>query len=89
VKRGRRAAVAFIEAQLEAGCSTAASPLQGDDAQGQGVPAHAAPGRDYCPSHQHLERRRSRRARPLGRDVRRDALDPPSRASTDGLLAVG
>ena len=26
-----------------------------DDAQGQGVPADASPGRDFCPSHQHLE----------------------------------
>ena len=45
VKQGVSAAVTFIEAQLEAGAARRRrQPLQGDHAQGQGLPAHAAPG---------------------------------------------
>jgi hypothetical protein len=57
-ERGRRAAVEFIEEQIEAGTFEGgvahchATTRKGKPCQ------RAAPERDYCPSHQHLERSR-------------------------------
>ena len=56
MKEGVAAAVAFIEEQIEAGALDGGVPLPRDDAQGEAVSAHPLPERDYCPSHQHLER---------------------------------
>ena len=56
VREGMSAAISFIEAQLEAGaprrrrCRCKATTRKGKACQRTPLP-----GRDYCPSHQHLE----------------------------------
>ena len=54
---GVAAAVTFIEEQIGGGSARRRDrPLPGDHTQGEAVPAHTPPEREYCPSHQHLER---------------------------------
>ena len=70
VKQGVTAAVAFIEAQLEAGLLDGGiSRCKATTRKGKACQRTPLPGRDYCPSHQHLERttlpaRAARRLRP-------------------------
>jgi hypothetical protein len=57
VKQGVSAAVAFIEAQLEAGLLDGGiSRCKATTRKGKACQRTPLPGRDYCPSHQHLER---------------------------------
>ena len=57
VKQGVSAAVAFIEAQLEAGLlDGGVSRCKATTRKGKACQRTPLPGRDYCPSHQHLER---------------------------------
>ena len=57
VKQGVSAAVGFIEAQLEAGLlDGGVSRCKATTRKGKACQRTPLPGRDYCPSHQHLER---------------------------------
>jgi hypothetical protein len=57
VKQGVSAAVAFIEVQLEAGLlDGGVSRCKATTRKGKACQRTPLPGRDYCPSHQHLER---------------------------------
>ena len=57
VKQGVSAAVGFIEAQLEAGLLDGGiSRCKATTRKGKACQRTPLPGRDYCPSHQHLER---------------------------------
>jgi hypothetical protein len=57
------AAVAFIEAQLEAGLlDGGVSRCKATTRKGKACQRTPLPSRDYCPSHQHLERALSARA---------------------------
>src|SRR5262245_48149938 len=57
VKQGVSAAVAFSEAQLEAGLlDGGVSRCKATTRKGKACQRTPLPGRDYCPSHQHLER---------------------------------
>jgi hypothetical protein len=56
VREGVSAAVAFIEAQLEAGLLDGGiSRCKATTRKGKACQRTPLPGRDYCPSHQHLE----------------------------------
>ena len=56
VKEGVSAAVAFIEAQLEAGLlDGGVARCKATTRKGKACQRTPLPGRDYCPSHQHLE----------------------------------
>ena len=56
VGEGVSAAVAFIEAQLEAGLLDGGiSRCKATTRKGKACQRTPLPGRDYCPSHQHLE----------------------------------
>jgi hypothetical protein len=56
VKQGVSAAVGFIEAQLEAGLlDGGVSRCKATTRKGKACQRTPLPGRDYCPSHQHLE----------------------------------
>jgi hypothetical protein len=57
VKEGVGAAVGFIEAQLEAGLlDGGVARCKATTRKGKACQRTPLPGRDYCPSHQHLER---------------------------------
>ena len=68
-RRASRAAMAFIEEQIEAGAfDGGVARCRATTRKGKPCQRTPLPERDYCPSHQHLERRRSRpRARSPGR----------------------
>ena len=56
VKEGVTAAVGFIETQLEAGLLDGGiSRCKATTRKGKACQRTPLPGRDYCPSHQHLE----------------------------------
>ena len=57
VRAGVAAAVSFIEAQLEAGLLDGGiARCKATTRKGKACQRTPLPGRDYCPSHQHLER---------------------------------
>ena len=57
VRQGVTAAVDFIEAQLEAGLlDGGVARCKATTRKGKACQRTPLPGRDYCPSHQHLER---------------------------------
>ncbi len=57
VREGVSAAVSFIEQQLEAGLFDGGiSRCKATTRKGKACQRTPLPGRDYCPSHQHLER---------------------------------
>src|SRR5262245_24405413 len=57
VRQGVTAAVDFIEAQLEAGLlDGGVARCKATTLNGKACQRTPLPGRDYCPSHQHLER---------------------------------
>jgi hypothetical protein len=57
VREGVAAATAFIEAQLEAGLlDGGVARCKATTRKGKACQRTPLPGRDYCPSHQHLER---------------------------------
>lgn len=57
VREGLAAAVNFINAQLEAGLlDGGVSRCKATTRKGKACQRTPLPGRDYCPSHQHLER---------------------------------
>ena len=57
VREGVSAAVGFIEAQLEAGLlDGGVSRCKATTRKGKACQRTPLPSRDYCPSHQHLER---------------------------------
>jgi hypothetical protein len=57
VREGVSAATSFIEAQLEAGLLDGGiSRCKATTRKGKACQRTPLPGRDYCPSHQHLER---------------------------------
>jgi hypothetical protein len=57
VRQGVNAAVGFIEAQLEAGLlDGGVARCKATTRKGKACQRTPLPGRDYCPSHQHLER---------------------------------
>jgi hypothetical protein len=57
VREGVNAAVAFIEAQLEAGLlDGGVARCKATTRKGKACQRTPLPSRDYCPSHQHLER---------------------------------
>ena len=57
MKEGVAAAVSFIETQLEAGLRDGGvSRCKATTRKGKACQRTPLPGRDYCPSHQHLER---------------------------------
>ena len=69
VREGISAAVAFIEVQLEAGLlDGGVSRCKATTRKGKACQRTPLPGRDYCPSHQHLETvdGHARRGRRLG-----------------------
>ena len=56
VREGVNAAVGFIEAQLEAGLlDGGVARCKATTRKGKACQRTPLPGRDYCPSHQHLE----------------------------------
>jgi hypothetical protein len=58
VREGVAAAVSFIEAQLEAGLLDGGiARCKATTRKGKACQRTPLPGRDYCPSHQHLDRR--------------------------------
>jgi hypothetical protein len=58
VKESVAAAVAFIEAQIEAGTfEGGVARCRATTRKGKACQRTPLPGRDYCPSHQHLEHR--------------------------------
>ena len=88
VQEGVSAAVAFIEEQIEAGAlDGGVARCRATTRKGKPCQRTPLPERDYCPSHQHLERaRRSRRRRrsleSIGRRpvARHRQADPPALA---------
>jgi hypothetical protein len=57
VREGVAAAVSFIEAQLEAGLLDGGiARCKATTRKGKACQRTPLPGRDYCPSHQHLDR---------------------------------
>jgi hypothetical protein len=57
VREGVSAATAFVEAQLEAGLLDGGiARCKATTRKGKACQRTPLPGRDYCPSHQHLER---------------------------------
>ena len=87
VKEGVGAAVAFIEEQLEAGAlDGGVARCRATTRKGKPCQRTPLPERDYCPSHQHLERSLALRPRfsgeragdKLGRDVARHRQADPS-----------
>jgi hypothetical protein len=57
VREGVNAATSFIEAQLEAGLlDGGVARCKATTRKGKACQRTPLPGRDYCPSHQHLER---------------------------------
>jgi hypothetical protein len=57
VREGIAAATAFVEAQLEAGLlDGGVARCKATTRKGKACQRTPLPGRDYCPSHQHLER---------------------------------
>ncbi|MFN8223953.1 MAG: hypothetical protein U0R50_11995 [Gaiellales bacterium] len=57
VREGVSAAVSFIEQQLEAGIlDGGVARCKATTRKGKACQRTPLPGRDYCPSHQHLER---------------------------------
>ena len=62
--KASRAAVAFIESQIEAGAfDGGVARCRATTRKGKPCQRTPLPDRDYCPSHQHLERSRSRPSR--------------------------
>jgi hypothetical protein len=60
VREGVAAAVSFIEAQLEAGLlDGGVARCKATTRKGKACQRTPLPGRDYCPSHQHLDRSRT------------------------------
>jgi hypothetical protein len=58
VREGISAAVSFIEAQIEAGAfDGGVARCRATTRKGKACQRTPLPGRDYCPSHQHLESR--------------------------------
>ncbi len=58
VREGVSAAVAFIDAQIEAGAfDGGVARCRATTRKGKACQRTPLPGRDYCPSHQHLEQR--------------------------------
>jgi len=58
VREGVSAAVSFIEAQIEAGAfDGGVSRCRATTRKGKACQRTPLPGRDYCPSHQHLEQK--------------------------------
>ena len=58
VREGVSAAVTFIEAQIEAGAFDGGiARCRATTRKGKACQRTPLPGRDYCPSHQHLEQR--------------------------------
>ena len=58
VREGVAHAVAFIEAQIEAGAfDGGVARCRATTRKGKACQRTPLPGRDYCPSHQHLEQR--------------------------------
>src|SRR5689334_1998537 len=58
VREGVSAAVTFIEAQIEAGAfDGGVARCRATTRKGKACQRTPLPGRDYCPSHQHLEQR--------------------------------
>jgi hypothetical protein len=58
VREGVGAAVAFIEAQIEAGLLDGGiARCRATTRKGKACQRTPLPGRDYCPSHQHLEQK--------------------------------
>jgi hypothetical protein len=57
VREGISAAIAFIEQQIEAGlCDGGVARCHATTRKGKACQRTPLPSRDYCPSHQHLER---------------------------------
>ena len=57
VREGISAAIAFIEAQIESGAFDGGiARCRATTRKGKACQRTPLPGRDYCPSHQHLER---------------------------------
>ena len=57
VREGVSAAVTFIDAQIEAGAFDGGiARCRATTRKGKACQRTPLPGRDYCPSHQHLER---------------------------------
>ena len=81
VREGVSAAVAFIEAQIEAGLARRRRRrCKATTRKGKACQRTPLPGRDYCPSHQHLEQSTSRAPRPSRRHFR--SLTRPKCQST-------
>jgi hypothetical protein len=58
VREGVGAAVSFIEAQIEAGAlDGGVARCRATTRKGKACQRTPLPGRDYCPSHQHLEQK--------------------------------
>lgn len=58
VREGVAAAVAFVEAQIEAGLLDGGiARCRATTRKGKACQRTPLPGRDYCPSHQHLEQK--------------------------------
>jgi hypothetical protein len=58
VREGMSAAISFIEAQIEAGAlDGGVARCKATTRKGKACQRTPLPGRDYCPSHQHLEQR--------------------------------
>lgn len=58
VRQGMAAAISFIEAQVEAGAlDGGVARCKATTRKGKACQRTPLPGRDYCPSHQHLEQR--------------------------------
>jgi hypothetical protein len=58
VREGVSAAVSFVEAQIEAGAFDGGmARCKATTRKGKACQRTPLPGRDYCPSHQHLEAR--------------------------------
>ena len=90
VREGVGAAVGFIEQQIESGALDGGiARCKATTRKGKACQRTPLPGRDYCPSHQHLEARTSIAARPSpGRGRRhRDAPRNLARAASDKLAA--
>ncbi len=58
VREGVAAAVAFVRAQIEAGAFDGVARCRATTRKGKPCQRTPLPERDYCPSHQHLERTR-------------------------------
>ena len=65
MKEGVAAAVAFIEEQIESGALDGGiARCRATTRKGKPCQRTPLPDRDYCPSHQHLERSKSPRSSP-------------------------